>query len=140
MALMKKYKQPSYEKANKEANKRYRDSLTKPKYVPTDTTGGPNYNVPRKSTAPSTSVVRQSDDVLRQGPNYKSSTKDTTSSAEKYANNPVVQDYVNNLSANKEVATGSLSTKSEASSTSSEDRMSWAREAERKARKMMGGN
>jgi len=138
MPLMKKYKQPSYEKANKEANERYKANLKKPKYIPTDTSKGPDYTVPRKSTAPQTSVVRQSDDVLRQGPNYnsKSSVKESTSSAESYSNNPIVQDYVNNLSQSKETATGTLSAKSEPS----EDRMSWAREAERKARKMMGGN
>ena len=41
-----------------------------------------------------------------------------------------------NSTSKKEIATGNLSTKS---STTSNDRMSWAREAERKARKLMGG-
>jgi hypothetical protein len=40
---------------------------------------------------------------------------------------------------NKEVAKGSLSTKSETSSTSSSDKMSWARDAQKKARELMGG-
>ena len=135
MALMKKYKQPSYEKANKEANQRYRDKLSaakKPeaKYTPIDTSIGPNLT--SKSNRQYGSVDRNVQDYQgAKAPDYKNK-----SSADSYANNPVVQDYANNLSQSKETATGTLSAKSEPS----EDRMSWAREAEKKARKMMGGN
>lgn len=56
---------------------------------------------------------------------------------------PIGPDYKSKPTAsdpnyNKEVSTGTLSTKSE-SSTASSGKMSWAREAEKKARKMMGG-
>lgn len=100
-----------------------------------DTTKGPTYTSSRASTAPSTSVVRQSDDVLKQGPNYNIKSEKNMGTVDRN-----VQDYEGSkgpdYSVAKETATGTLSAKTE---TTSSDRMSWAREAERKARKMMGG-
>lgn len=103
----------SLEKANKEANKLYRDKIAaskqpQAKYTPTDTSIGPNLT--SKSNRQYGSVDRNVQDYQgAKAPDY---------------------------SVSKESATGTLSAKTE---TSSNDRMSWAREAERKARRLMGG-
>lgn len=99
-----------------------------------DTSMGPSYRTQRTSTAPQTSVVRQSEDALKKGPDYNRDQKNYGSVDRN------VQDYEGAKAPNytvekKESATGTLSAKTDSSS----DRMSWAREAEKKARKMMGG-
>lgn len=94
-------------------------------YKPTKTDIGPNYNKPEGNYG---SVNRTSPVQIR--PGVESSDGLATRNYPDYKGKMEVD------AANKETATGTLSAKTE---TTSSDRMSWAREAEKKARKMMGG-
>jgi len=103
-------------------------------YSPVDTTGRPDYTetTTRKNVRVSPSV-KPNEDMSNRATTYtdkypKYETSSSSSSMENTSSMPT--------ESNKETATGTLSAKTE---TTSSDRMSWAREAEKKARKMMGG-
>jgi hypothetical protein len=98
-----------------------------------DTTKGPTYtSKPSSGRAPGSESYKPTKTDV--GPSYNKpegnyGSVDRNMQEYKGAKSP---DYT----PTKESATGTLSAKTE---TTSSDRMSWAREAERKARKMMGG-
>jgi len=112
-------------------------------YTPIDTTGAPNY----KNTT-TRKNIKYSPNVK---PNEDMSNRATTYSDNKYPKYETKSSYVADTETPKrdfpesivpidtksESAVGTLSPKSE---TTANDRMSWAREAEKKARKLMGGN
>ena len=98
---------------------------------------GPNYNVSSRASGSEGYKPTKTD----MGPTYDSKPSMDSSVSTSSTKSKKYPDYSetspSKSSERKETATGSLSTKSESKSS---DRMSWAREAEKKARKLMGGN
>ena len=102
-----------------------------------DTTKGPNYKVSSRAAGSEGYKPTKTD----MGPTYDSKPQlkgnyPEVNTSRLYDSEDQSKKAPNYTVEKKETATGSLSTKSEKSSS---DRMSWAREAERKARKLMGG-
>jgi len=147
MAEDKKSKQlkrfsPSKRNTNKKKideylNKRQADTkLPSQVYTPTDTMGRPDYTeTTTRRNVKVSRTVKENEDMSNRAttytnkyPKYEPSSSSSSSTMDDTPSS--------SSSTTKETATGTLSAKTE---TTSSDRMSWAREAERKARKMMGG-
>ena len=119
-------------------NKRRVDTkLPSQVYTPIDTMGKPDYkDTTTRRNVKVSRTVKENEDMSNRATTYTN--KYPKYEASSSSSSSTMDDTPSSSSeTTKESATGSLSTKSE---TKSSDRMSWAREAERKARKMMGGN
>lgn len=146
MAEDKKSKQlkrfsPSKRNTNKKKideylNKRQADTkLPSQVYTPIDTMGKPDYKeTTTRRNVKVSQAVKPNEDMSNRATTYTNKYPKYEASSSSSTMNDTPSS--SNSQATKETATGTLSAKSESSSN---DRMSWAREAERKARKMMGG-
>ena len=140
MALRKKYTTPQFgpqgDKAwEKVKEERKMESEYKVKSRPSQSFGKVDTNTNSKPRLSPYTVEKTVKDIKSVSPQtYK-----RPESGSEYPSHLESTTKTTTTSNNKEVAKGSLSTKSETSSTSSSDKMSWARDAQKKARELMGG-
>lgn len=121
-------------------NKRQADTkLPSQVYSPIDTMGKPDYTeTTTRRNVKVSRAVKPNEDMSNRATTYTNKyPKYEASSTSSMDSTPSSKSTETNKEITKEATTGNLSPKSDSSSN---DRMSWAREAERKARKMMGGN
>ena len=152
-SLFKKYIQPNYEKANKEGTLRYKERNKQAidnKLAQRDKQLDVSRGTVRKDTGykgpvapdytPKSTYVKPNEDMSKRATTYTNKYPKYESSSYVPTDETPRKDYPESIvprDTKSESPTGNLSAKQEP--TSSEDRMSWAREAERKARKLMGG-
>ena len=147
MDLKKKYKTPQYGPIGDKAWKTYKDEKAGPlkiKKEKLDEQASKQYGkVNPKTTGRDSEMMSPYTKNVSSKVSPKQTAPKKYRSLEPQVDYPVYDSVPNttttpstNSTSKKEIATGNLSTKS---STTSNDRMSWAREAERKARKLMGG-